>query len=505
MIEKEVNLIINKGLTKEQFEQAFADGLITEDELSFVNDDIYDNFMSDDSENGVQNKVIKAYIDSTEQDIITNYMQADTDLQTQITGLSSVVDEEQEKIIAIEGKIPTNASASNLLSTANDLLNATQDVRADFAEADSELQTQINGQATVIAGKQDKLVSGTNIKTINGESILGSGDLEIKSGGSGRNVGDIFYTTRLDTELNGAVECNGGTYNIGDFEGEQSIGNLLNAGSLPYVSFEEYSSIVSTNGSCRAFGWDGGTTFKVPTLNDVYIEAGNAESNGEFISESLPNITGNVNTGTRKTDAADEMSDGALYISEYGGKQNSYGGGANSYNYQLVNFDASRASSTYQDGAKVKPDSVRYRAMVQLANEATDEALITATSALQQIANKVDRSEADYVVETYQNGTEWYRVYKSGWVEQGGVVKKGSSLGNGDSWDRTITFLKPFENTNYSIKVIAGFGTSGDSVAGQEVKYKSKTENSIIISLYNRNSSTDMDANIEMTWEVKGA
>ena len=42
-------------------------------------------------------------------------------------------------------------------------------------------QTIILGDITT---KQDKLVSGTNIKTINGESILGSGNITI-SGGSG--------------------------------------------------------------------------------------------------------------------------------------------------------------------------------------------------------------------------------------------------------------------------------------------------------------------------------
>lgn len=31
--------------------------------------------------------------------------------------------------------------------------------------------------------KQDTLVSGTNIKTINGQSVLGSGDIEIVGGG----------------------------------------------------------------------------------------------------------------------------------------------------------------------------------------------------------------------------------------------------------------------------------------------------------------------------------
>lgn len=33
-------------------------------------------------------------------------------------------------------------------------------------------------------GKQDKLVSGTNIKTINGQSLLGSGDITVQGGGS---------------------------------------------------------------------------------------------------------------------------------------------------------------------------------------------------------------------------------------------------------------------------------------------------------------------------------
>lgn len=229
---------------------------------------------------------------------------------------------------------------------------------------------------------QDLLESGENIKTINGESILGSGDLEIKSSGSGRNVGDIFYTTRTDNELNGAVECNGGTYNIGDFEGNQSVGVLLNSGSLPYVSLAEYASIVSTNGSCRAFGWDGGDTFRVPTLQDVYIEAGTASSAGEFISESLPNVSGGVGACT----VIDNTSN-PFYTSGTSSKGSSQDG-----TDELVYMDLSRSSSTYKNGAKVKPDSVRYRAMVQLANSVTDEALIASTSVLQQLANKVSKS-----------------------------------------------------------------------------------------------------------------
>ena len=46
-----------------------------------------------------------------------------------------------------------------------------------------KLQAQINGLATALSGKQDALVSGTNIKTVNGTSLIGSGNLVIAGGG----------------------------------------------------------------------------------------------------------------------------------------------------------------------------------------------------------------------------------------------------------------------------------------------------------------------------------
>ena len=205
------------------------------------------------------------------------------------------------------------------------------------------------------------------LKDENGEVIIPY----VSYASSGRNIGDIFYTTRLDTELNGAVECNGGTYDTSDFSGNQSIGNLLSGGKVPYVSLTEYANIVSSNGSCRAFGWDGGTSFRVPLLNDVYIEAGTAASAGEFIKESLPNITGTL--GVRS--GVDTYLDGVFSYSR--GDSTSAVNVAGADADVRWGFDASRSSSTYQNGAKVKPDSVRYRAMVQLAITATEDAVIT--------------------------------------------------------------------------------------------------------------------------------
>ena len=50
-----------------------------------------------------------------------------------------------------------------------------------------------------VTGKQDTLVSGTNIKTINGSSILGSGNINI-SGGEAISVGNIQFDLVEESE-----------------------------------------------------------------------------------------------------------------------------------------------------------------------------------------------------------------------------------------------------------------------------------------------------------------
>ena len=72
-----------------------------------------------------------------------------------------------EKIASLEAQIP---DVSDFV-TSQDL----QDQLADYA-------TTVDLQS-----KQDTLISGTNIKTINGQSILGSGNIEIQ-GGTGTTV-----------------------------------------------------------------------------------------------------------------------------------------------------------------------------------------------------------------------------------------------------------------------------------------------------------------------------
>ena len=60
-------------------------------------------------------------------------------------------------------------------------------------------QGYVDRVETQLSTKQPQLVSGTNIKTINGESILGSGNIEIK-GGSGSDVDLSDYYTKSQSD-----------------------------------------------------------------------------------------------------------------------------------------------------------------------------------------------------------------------------------------------------------------------------------------------------------------
>lgn len=98
----------------------------------------------------------------------------------------------KSEIPSLEGYL-TETKASETYATKQALGN-----KLDTATYNSEkasFETKENAAATYqvkgnyatkqeIAGKQDILVSGTNIKTINGNSVLGAGDITIQAGGT---------------------------------------------------------------------------------------------------------------------------------------------------------------------------------------------------------------------------------------------------------------------------------------------------------------------------------
>lgn len=89
---------------------------------------------------------------------------------------------------ATEEKAGLMTSADKVaLEGKQDIITDIDTIRAGASKGATALQTHQD-----ISGKQDKLVSGTSIKTINGQSILGSGNITIEGGGGGASKRVIY-------------------------------------------------------------------------------------------------------------------------------------------------------------------------------------------------------------------------------------------------------------------------------------------------------------------------
>ena len=146
---------------------------------------------------------------------------------------NAFTDSEKSKLDGVAAGATANANTDSLAEGSTNLYHTAARVRAvvltglslavgtavaatdTVLEAFGKLQKQINDLVASLAGKQATLVSGTNIKTLNGSTLLGSGDLAI-SGVSLSTVETFTGNKTLAlTDIN--------TYNVSEDAAAQAV------------------------------------------------------------------------------------------------------------------------------------------------------------------------------------------------------------------------------------------------------------------------------------------
>ena len=114
------------------------------------------------------------------------------------------------------------------------------------------------------SGKQDTLVSGTNIKTINNQSLLGSGNIEIQGGsGGGSNIIEI-----TQAEYDALTEyTQGAMYVITDAQ-EINMDNYATTGALSSYATEQYVDNAVSGKTDKISVTASGSGYKFPTWNN---------------------------------------------------------------------------------------------------------------------------------------------------------------------------------------------------------------------------------------------
>lgn len=231
--------------------------------------------------------VIKSDWQESIEDAITELQHTDANLQAQITTNKNAIDKEitdrTNADNALRGQITANANniatnTGNIATLRNDvggLGNQVQGIKAKIpgnATADNQLATKADlatkaNTATVntkLAKKQDKLVSGTNIKTVNNQTLLGGGNVEI---GDNSPTGTMISFGGA-TPPSGYLKCDGAK-----------------------ISRTTYAKLFAVIGTKYGKG-DGSTTFNLPDFSGArFVNSANIKNPTVYVGK-----IGNGNT-----------------------------------------------------------------------------------------------------------------------------------------------------------------------------------------------------------------
>lgn len=318
----------------------------------------------------------------------------------------------------------------------------TQNVGGGAEVSSSEIQVHVKKAL-------DWLKNRSGVSSVNGQT----GAVTVKTG---KNVGDEWHSFTGQIPVGGVPYCGQevtrATY--------ADLWTWVQAQGLVKTEDEWQALATSQNGNVPYYSsGDGSTTFRMPKIVGYIKGAASQSEAGAYTSEGLPNITGRVgNTGTEIYETS-----GALYSESAGGV---YRAGATGDFPDSFSFDASRCSSVYGNSDHVTPETSVVLFGVYAFGEITNvgsldaDTLATGLAAVESNLSTKLESSTVHIVDSWiaDDGSQWYRKWSDGWIEQGGVA---SGAGSSGVTGMRINFPMAFSSHICGISAIVSSGTDG--------------------------------------------
>ena len=341
-----------------------------------------------------------------------------------LSGLSS-------RVSTIEGEIPAEASASNqladkayvssVLPTVNNATLTIQKNGTDVQTFTANASTNVTANITVPTqasdiGAQDALVSGTNIKTINNNSILGSGNLDINGLPSQTGQSGKFLTT------------------------DGTDASWANVDALPSQTGQS-GKYLTTDGSSASWA----TVSTTPSIDNKSIT-----TNGSSQLQTIGVIDQN-NTSTA--------------IKTWTGTKAQYDAIVTKDSNTLYNVtDDTDVSLTILEA--LYPVGSIYETTEATCPLAT---LISGSTWVQETSR--------ILVDKYVSGTDWWNLYSDGWCEQGGIssattgtitinLLKAYKDTNYTISETSSTGGKAFSESALNLRTVSSFTAQYNSISG---------------------------------------
>lgn len=318
-----------------------------------------------------------------------------------------------------------------------------------------------------------------------------------------RNIGQIIQSTIPLSDaglhlLDGALISGSGSY--ADFV--TYIAGLVSGYPDLFETEANWQTSVTNYGVCGKFVYDSvNNTVRLPKITGFIEGTTDLTALGDLIQAGLPNITGYGALSAYTTPST--SFDGCFY------KDGSISGQINegdSINDAKIALDASRSSSIYGNSTTVQPQAIKVLYYIVIATStktqievdideiATDlngkaDVDLSNVSIASSFSNALNTAGIRTVVESYQNGTDWYRIWSDGWVEQGGLTSASASTSG------YITLLVEMRDTNYFCRAYYQANDTG----GARTNYGycgAYSTTQILVGSYS--------TSFKNSWEVKG-
>ena len=256
------------------------------------------------------------------------------------------------------------------------------------------------------------------VKTVNGKEPDESGNVEIETA---HNLGDTWISFDGSIPAGGVPFCG------------QTVTRAMYADLFDWATAQgkvktesEWQAHAAANGgNCPYYSsGDGSTTFRMPAVVAYLKGAASASEAGTYKAEGLPNITGKVKN-VSETYSSAGVCEGA-FSKGSASLSHSTPDGLDAGGTGILNFDASDANQIYGKSAHVTPETytvlVGVYAVGVISNVGSTDvsAIQTALAAVETEVNAKLPNTTAHVVESWRSGTNWYRKWSDGFIEQGG-------------------------------------------------------------------------------------
>ena len=303
-----------------------------------------------------------------------NTLTRTTSVRAKASASDTYIPTEKAVATSLEGKYDASNPAgytSNVgtVTSVNNVSPVNGNVTLSIPSTDNLANKDLSNLSTTGNSKfQAPLVSGTNIKTVNNQSLLGSGNISIQadpaidSKSITKNTSDQLQTVGVidQNSTSTALKQWSGTKAQYDSIATKDANTLYNitddSNTFQNVLETIYpvgSIYIGTMSVCPLSALFG--TWALVAQDKVLQGAGTRGSVGSTLNESLPNIVaGNL----LHSDSADGTISGAIETTRSTDSNEAKFPNSNrSYATTGVRINASIGSSTYQDNAPVQPDA----------------------------------------------------------------------------------------------------------------------------------------------------